>query len=82
MSDLFYDTWLRNRTFHNHTSVKLSNEQVKLLALNPKFIPKPSATRIEPTLEAVDNFSHRLRLRVDHEVNTRTLDKHWGEATE
>ncbi|EDR07844.1 uncharacterized protein LACBIDRAFT_327583 [Laccaria bicolor S238N-H82] len=38
MSPLFYDTRITNRTFHNMTSVKLSYEQVKMLALNSKFV--------------------------------------------
>ncbi|KAJ7694916.1 hypothetical protein B0H16DRAFT_1328779, partial [Mycena metata] len=37
MTPLYYDTRLINRAFHNLSDVKLSPEQTKLLALNPKF---------------------------------------------
>ncbi|KAJ7737686.1 hypothetical protein B0H16DRAFT_1425101, partial [Mycena metata] len=37
MSELYYDTRLINRAFHNLTDVPLPENQQKLLALNPKF---------------------------------------------
>jgi hypothetical protein len=82
MTDLYYDTRLRNRAFHNFTPVSLSHEQVKTLALNQKFVPKPKAARPDSTLDAVEDFTRRLRLRVDKSVNDATLHAHFGEATE
>ncbi|KAJ7838961.1 hypothetical protein B0H13DRAFT_1650444 [Mycena leptocephala] len=69
MTELYYDTRIRNRGFHNFTSVPLSHEQVKTLAFNQKFVPKPKATGLKSTLNALDDFSRRLRLRVDRAVN-------------
>ncbi|KAJ6540160.1 hypothetical protein DFH09DRAFT_929712, partial [Mycena vulgaris] len=37
MSELYFDTRLRNRSFHNMTDVPLSHEQIKTLSLNQKF---------------------------------------------
>ena len=62
MSPLFYDTRITNRTFHNMTSVKLSYEQVKMLALNSKFVPRPRKTSVKSVSLAFDDFERRLRL--------------------
>jgi hypothetical protein len=62
MSPLFYDTRITNRTFHNMTSVKLSYEQVKMLAFNSKFVPRPNKTSVKSVSIAFDDFERRLRL--------------------
>ena len=62
MSPLFYDTRITNRTFHNMTSVELSYEQVKMLAFNSKFVPRPKKTSVKSVSIAFDNFERRLRL--------------------
>ncbi|KAJ6492517.1 hypothetical protein C8R47DRAFT_975987, partial [Mycena vitilis] len=38
MSALYYDTRIRNRSFHNMSNVPLSLDQAKMLSLNPKFV--------------------------------------------
>ncbi|KAJ6622973.1 hypothetical protein B0H10DRAFT_1944277 [Mycena sp. CBHHK59/15] len=79
MTPLYYDTQIRNRAFHNQTEVKLSPEQVLTLALNPKFAPRPPMTKVKPTLDAVDDFSRRLRLRIGKEDEAPTnLHKYFG----
>lgn len=62
MSPLLYDTRITNRTFHNMTGVKLSYEQIKMLALNSKFVPRPKMTSVESVSLAFDDFERRLRL--------------------
>ncbi|KAJ7736707.1 hypothetical protein DFH07DRAFT_699985, partial [Mycena maculata] len=37
MSELYCDTRLKNRSFHNFSDVPLNHDQIKLLALNSKF---------------------------------------------
>jgi len=44
------------------TGVKLSYEQVKMLALNSKFVPRPKTTSVESVSLAFDDFERRLRL--------------------
>ena len=62
MSPLFYDTRITNRTFHNMTGVKISYEQIKMLALNSKFVPRPKKTSVKSVSLAFDDFERRLRL--------------------
>lgn len=79
MTELYYDTRIRNRTFHNLTNVSLTPEQIKTLSLNQKFVPRPNATDLQPTLDAVDDFQRRLRLRVDKEISQpKTLHSFFG----
>ncbi|KAJ7740645.1 hypothetical protein B0H16DRAFT_1464868 [Mycena metata] len=61
-SVLFYDTRIRNRAFHNLTDVTLTYEQVKILAMNSKFVPKPAKTSVESVLASLDDFARCLRL--------------------
>jgi hypothetical protein len=75
MSPLYYDTRIRNRAFHNLTDIVLTPEQTLLLALNPKFTPRPRPTKLEPALEAVDDFSRRLRLRVENDAKDKKADQ-------
>jgi hypothetical protein len=75
MTPLYYDTRIRNRAFHNLTDVVLTPEQTLLLALNPKFTPRPHPTKVKPALEAVDDFSRRLCLRVDKNTKDKDADK-------
>ncbi|KAJ7182934.1 hypothetical protein C8R43DRAFT_941019 [Mycena crocata] len=53
------------------SDVQLSLEQTKLLALNPKFVPRPKATLSASVTSSVDDFDRRLRLRVDKELDER-----------
>ncbi|KAJ7926667.1 hypothetical protein B0H13DRAFT_1862119 [Mycena leptocephala] len=55
----------------------LNPEQQKNLALNPKFVPRPRAPKVEEASEAIDGYERRLRLRVDSELQP-TLHKHFG----
>jgi hypothetical protein len=63
MTALYFDTRLKNRAFHNMSDLPLNPEQQKILALNPKFVPRPPrATKARNVSDALDNFDRRLRL--------------------
>ncbi len=62
MSCLYYDTQITNSLFHNLTDVTLTYEQMKILALNYKFVPKPFKTMVASALESFDDFARRLCL--------------------
>ncbi|SJL17766.1 uncharacterized protein ARMOST_21327 [Armillaria ostoyae] len=62
MSCLYYDTRITNSSFHNLSDVTLTYEQMKILALNYKFVPKPFKTTVASALESFDDFARRLRL--------------------
>ncbi|KAJ6616910.1 hypothetical protein B0H10DRAFT_2219091 [Mycena sp. CBHHK59/15] len=51
--------------------------QQKILALNPKFVPRPRPTLVQHVSAALDDFDRRLQLRVAAE-NQPTLHKHFG----
>ncbi|KAJ7714671.1 hypothetical protein DFH07DRAFT_785746 [Mycena maculata] len=82
MSELYCDTRLKNRAFHNFSNVSLSPDQIKTLSLNSKFVPRPKVAAVKPTLDAVDDFVRRLQLRVHKNINDGSLRKFFGETTD
>jgi hypothetical protein len=62
MTLLFYDTRITNRAVHNFSEIPLTPEQVKMLALNSKFAPRPKTTSVDSALTSFDDFVRRLRL--------------------
>ncbi|KAJ7716108.1 hypothetical protein DFH07DRAFT_785480 [Mycena maculata] len=68
------------------SDIELSHEQTKILALNSKFAPRPKATPVTSVTDSVDDFSCRLRLRVDKDIEDRkhnNLHQYFpGERTE
>lgn len=60
MTCLFYDTRITNRAFHNMTNVTLSDDQVRILAYNSKFAPKPPKTSVTSVRLSFDDFCRRL----------------------